>query len=102
MLELKTETKIEIEQKKQVEYRLIGSLRKIKGLKLFAYNTKTNLIYEVEVKKEVAIKTDKTTKETTKVNYDPDCLYCQAINLQNAKRKFINFIVKSNKESHVK
>jgi hypothetical protein len=94
MLELKIKTADEIHadaQQKQ-EYKYVGSKRHIPGLKLWELNIENFEIKEVEIVKTVAIGTDKKPVFTKKANYNPKHLYCQALNLKNAEKKFEKII----------
>lgn len=89
----KTEIVSQVEQKKEIK--TIGSLRKIPGLILWKMNTKTFAITEVEPEKididfAAAQKGITTTKSRVKI--DENAIYCQALNLKNAERKFLKEI----------
>lgn len=72
---------------KEQQYRLIGSMRKIPGLKLYAMDMQGR-IEEVEIKQEAHVGIDGKAVLTRRTQYDLNKWYTQAINPANAKRKF--------------
>jgi uncharacterized protein (UPF0216 family) len=89
MKELEQKSQIQKEIQKPVSYekKIITSLRKIKGLSLYELNLKTNEVKKVETKTKAKVVGD-TYKLKEEVVYNSDCIYIQALNLKNAKRKF--------------
>jgi hypothetical protein len=88
------ETKVEItaEKEQRKEIKLIGQQRKIPGLILWEFNTKTNELQPAQYKKEdVEIKSlDPTPEALTKRNkvvVNEHCIYFQALNRKNAIKK---------------
>ena len=57
---------------------MIYQMRRIKGLTLFEFNKITKELKPATIKYEIG---------KSKVVYQKDCLYLQALNLNNAKRK---------------
>lgn len=95
--------------KPAMEYKLFGHMSLTRGLKLYAYNFKTKETFEVKLNRErivdfkkVEKKQQKTQKkvrdrDTTthiRVDYDPDCMYVEALNLEVAKKKIVKRIMK--------
>jgi hypothetical protein len=81
-------TKIEnqIEAPVPFEKKLLSSLRKKPGLKLFSFCPKTKEILEVEYfKNELNLETNKFHQ---KVKFNPDLHYIQALNKKNALKHF--------------
>jgi len=74
------------------EYKLFGRMKYKKGLKLFSLNIETGDIKEVEIIRQVMIDTEGKERYKMRVNYDPKCLYRQALNMKNAERKFRHFL----------
>jgi len=64
-----------------------GSIKKIKGLKLFSFNFKTGELKEVEEKITESFDENNCKTITRRIEQDIDCIYLQALNLKNAKRK---------------
>lgn len=82
-LDSPVETVIEKQVKKQTK--LIASMRIIPGLKLWSFNTKTYELQEVKPETKWYELISKTVKKETEFN--PDCFYIQALNLENASKK---------------
>jgi hypothetical protein len=85
---------IETSVEQQKEYRLKGSVRRIPGLKLFELNYKTGLLREAEIKQKDTVNDKGDVIKHKIVIENPDCIYVQALNLETAKRKIINKLVK--------
>jgi len=86
------DTRIEIQVPQKQEYRLIGSIRKVKGLRLFAYNFSTGELKEAEMRHEVMMGYKSDPIKKNKVNLSPNCLYVQALNKKVAWRKIMKHI----------
>jgi len=77
------------------EYKFHGSVKLHKGCKLYSFNTETLMLEEVKIERKVALSvTDKKPVKQSRVNFNPKCLYLQAINIENAKRKVLKLIEK--------
>jgi hypothetical protein len=96
MNELNIKQKQEIVNVQQKEYKLIGKMRKIPGLTLYQLDTENNLITEAKISKYISVNLDKTLHTENKVHFNPKFLYVQALNLKNAKKKFVKIIIKAN------
>ncbi len=88
--ENKVEISIEKQQKK--ELRLIASQRKIKGHILFEYNAVTKELCKGEFKKTTyhlksLSSSEHNFTENHRVIVRDNCVYFQALNLENAKKK---------------
>lgn len=88
------ETKVEIvsEQQQKKEIKLIGQQRKVPGLTLWEYNEKTNELKPAQYKKEDVVLNSlaPTPEALTKINkviVNENCIYFQALNLRNARKK---------------
>lgn len=90
MKELEKQDKIEIvvEKQEKKEIKLIGTQRKIPGLTLFSCDKDGN-IEKVQFKKQVLDlgKPLGVVKHT--VVFDENKRYCQALNIKNARKKFL-------------
>lgn len=75
------------ERKAPAEYHYVGSEKKVKGHELFSYNTKTGEIKRADIKREVQIGIDNKLIYSTKVTTEPDCIYVQALNIANARKR---------------
>lgn len=83
--QIKKERKIPVRK----EVKLIGSENLIKGLSLWSKNLKTGEVNKVVIDEiEYNNLFDKNSSKRLKVNFDPDCIYVQALNKRNAIKKF--------------
>jgi len=92
---------IEVVQKEQQEYHLIGSFLRTRGLRLFTYNPKDDLISEIKVEKEKIVTTaidpltnslvmnDRMSKE--KCLIDTRNIPFEALNPKNAQKRVGKF-----------
>lgn len=81
--------RIEKQQKKQQEYKLIGKRRRIPGLNLFSYNTVTKELKLAPVEKNVTLGLNGSPDYKTNIKIEKDCIYLQALNIDNARRKLM-------------
>jgi len=89
-----THNNIEIreEQQQKKEIKLLGRQRKVPGLILWEYNERTKLLIEAKYKKEdlvissLSLSPEDITK-SNKVVVNENCVYIQALNFRNAKKK---------------
>lgn len=84
------EIKAEAEQKKEIK--LVGQQRKVPGLTLWEYNENTKELKKAKFQKvNVMIHglgmSPESIKNTHKVVVNENCIYFQALNENNAKRK---------------
>lgn len=70
------------------EYRLDGRIRRRPGHTLFSYNVKTDEWKVADTEKKAVVKPDGTVTYRTQVKREEGCIYIQALNLKNAKKKF--------------
>lgn len=94
LLQEHKDTKVEIvvEKQQKKEIKLIGRQRKIQGLTLWEFNNKSKELKKAEFKKEdVMINSLRQSPEAltkiSKVIVNENCIYFQALNIKNAKRK---------------
>ena len=82
---------LRIEQvvKKKNEFHLIGSQRKIKGHTMFAFNTVTKEIMVASVKRNALLGFDGNVMYKNKLTVEKNCIYLQALNEKNAKKKLL-------------
>lgn len=81
-------TRVELRQKKQQEYRLIGKQRKVKGHTLFEFNRETKEIRPADVAHTAYI--DVCTGRPVyknRADIKQGCFYIQALNKKNAQKK---------------
>ena len=77
----------ELVAEQQKEFRLIGSQKRIPGLTLFEYDMTTGELRPASVKKEIQLELNGSTGTKTRVDSKDLCLYIQALNEANARRK---------------
>ena len=75
-----------------LEISRVGSVRRLPGLKLYEYDLTTGEIREADVQTEATLKLDGPVGRTGKVDAKELCLYVQALNRENAARKFREMI----------
>lgn len=98
----------QLERQKQ-EQRYLGSSTLLPGMRLFEFNYKTGECREIDTTTtlELDVATGKpTARRAVKVQYNPDCVYLQAINNRNAIRKlvkagYVKMVKQDGKGSHV-
>lgn len=75
------------------EYKLVGSMKYRPGLILYEYNTDTDELIRIKIKKEITIdyKTQKEKKKMS-IQYKKNCWYFFSLNDKNARRKINNLL----------
>lgn len=88
--------RIEHQQKKKAEYKLIGKMKRVAGLTLFSYKYETKVLKPAEVEREVLIHFDGKPRHKNKIKIEKGCIYFQALNIKTAKKKLskLGLIVK--------
>ena len=76
------------ERKAPAEYHIIGSQRRVPGHTLFAFDQRTRTWKVADLRREVAVGMDGKPISQNKVSIEPGVIYIQALNLENAKRKY--------------
>lgn len=81
------ETQIEMLERKQNEYRLIGKITEVPGHTLFKFNTQTRVVEKAKIKVDYSMKFS-TERELipvkgSEVVVEKDCYYEQALNMKN-------------------
>lgn len=76
-------------QKKKNEFHLIGQERRIKGHTLFCFNEVTKKIKVAPMKQEALLGMDGSVIYKNNVTVEKDCVYVQALNEKNARKKLI-------------
>lgn len=84
--ELETFDRQEVTAKKQLQYRLIGSLRRIAGLNLYEYDLTTGELKKADVNRTVEIGVDLRPVFKNRTVQRELCLYVQALNQENAMK----------------
>ena len=80
----------QLERQKQ-EQRYLGSTIFRPGMRLYQFNYKTGECREIGTERRLEfdpVSGNKVTR-SVKVQYDPDCVYLQALNERNAVRKLV-------------
>lgn len=81
--------RIEQVQKKKNEFHLVGEERRIKGHTLFCFNEVTKKIKVAPMKQEALLGLDGSVIYKNNVTVEKDCVYVQALNEKNARKKLI-------------
>ena len=97
----------QLERQKQ-ELRYLGSTILRPGMRLYQFNYKTGECREIGTERRLEfdpVSGNKVTR-SVKVQYDPDCVYLQALNERNAVRKlvkagYIKMVKHDGKDPHV-
>ena len=82
----------EIQAKINKELKYLGSLRHQPGHTLFEINLNTWQIKEATIKRDVYAGFDGKPIYKSKVQIEKDCYYLEALNVKNAKKKFLKMI----------
>jgi hypothetical protein len=90
---------IHIEAPWKQEFKLIGSIRMEKGVKLFALSTTSWELTEVVTKDEVMLTLDGEIETKKKAFHSAEYIYIKAINRKNAERKAARIIRQHIKDS---
>jgi len=91
---LSTEDRQQIPEKQ--EYKFIGSMRKRKGLTLFAWDPDKGQAYPVELKSDSFLNVNGKLVTKHKAQINPEHTMVWSLNKQNAIKKFIRFINQQN------
>ena len=83
------ELRMEQIQKKKNEFHLIGQERRIKGHTLFCFNVATKKIKVAPMKQDIVLGLDGVVIYKNSVTIEKDCIYVQALNEKNARKKLI-------------
>lgn len=86
------ELRIQIKQKQ--EYKLIGSFKIWRGMKLYSVNLKTLEVKDEKISRQAIIDVTQDVIYRSRVNYNPDCKYLLALNEENAIRKSVMILKK--------
>ena len=70
------------------EFGRIGAQRRLPGLTLYEYDLTTGEIREADVETEAPLRLDGPVGRSGRVDAKELCLYVQALNIENARRKF--------------
>lgn len=83
------ELRMEQVQKKKNEFHLIGQEKRIKGHTLFCFNVATKKIKVAPIKQDIMMGLDGVVIYKNSVTIEKDCIYVQALNEKNARKKLI-------------
>ena len=95
-----TKNKIEQIQKKKIEYKLLGTFMRTKGLRLYSYNILSLKIEELKIKysNQVIVISDGFggltyfDPEKQKVNIDSKNIHFEALNIRSAERRVNKYL----------
>lgn len=81
---------MEIIDRKQQEYKLIGSTRRVPGHTMFSLNMKTGEIKVAPlVERKVVDYMARTAVGNARIDIEPDCIYRQALNRKNFIKRLV-------------
>ena len=75
------------ERKAPAEFRFVGSVRRVRGHTIFSFNWKTGEWKQAPLQREAKVGMDGKPVFKTIVAREPNCVYIQALNLENAKKR---------------
>lgn len=75
------------ERKAPAEFHFVGSVRRVRGHTLFSFNWKTGEWKQAPLQREAKVGIDGKPVFKTTVAREPNCVYIQALNLENAKKR---------------
>lgn len=75
------------ERKAPAEFHFVGAENRVRGHILFSYNTKTGEWKQAPLRREAQVGIGGKPVFKTIVAKEPDCVYIQALNLANAKKR---------------
>ena len=84
---------IEVVQKKQHEYHLVGRTRKVPGHKMFSYNRVTGEVKEAEMNNYAVMTFDRTASLKSEIKIEKDCFYDQALNQKNFIKRLKRYVI---------
>ncbi len=91
----KLKTDHEIVAPAKLEYKKVGSIILKPGMTLYAFSFETGILKPVKInRKETMIGFDGNPIKNARAEYDPNALYIQALNMKNAERKVMKFLIK--------
>lgn len=93
-----THIRMEQMQEKRNEFHLVGEERRIKGHTLFCFNEVTKEIKVAPMVQECMLGLDGSVIYKNKVTVEKDCIYIQALNEKNARKKLIKMGYKAREE----
>ena len=93
-LQIVPDQELRIQTKQHKEYRLVGTFKIWRGMKLYSINLKTLEVTEEKISREAIIDITRDVIYRSRVNYNPDCKYLLAINESNAIRKSVQVLKK--------
>lgn len=76
-------------QKKKNEFHLVGEQKRVKGHTLFCFNEVTREIKIAPMKQDIVLGLDGAVIYKNSITVEKDCIYVQALNVKNAKKKLI-------------
>lgn len=83
----KQHNKQQEERQSPTEFHFVGAENRVRGHILFSYNTKTGEWKQAQLRREAQVGIDGKPVFKTIVMKEPDCMYIQALNLANAKKR---------------
>ena len=73
----------------------VSSQRRKRGLTLYEFNHQTRQLQPVTLERIETVLTDGKTQVSHRVKMNEDCVYFQALNMKNAQKKAMKFILRN-------
>lgn len=73
----------------------VSSQRRKRGLTLYEFNHQTRQLQPVTLERIETVLTDGKTQASHRVKMNEDCVYFQALNMKNAQKKAMKFILRN-------
>lgn len=97
----KLNTDYEIVAPVKQEYKKVGSIILKPGMTLYAFDFETKILEPVKIdRKETMVGFDGKPVKNARAIYNPNAIYIQALNMKNAERKVMKFLIKNNLIDH--
>lgn len=82
-------TEVTIKKKQEIEYVLEGTIKPKVGHKIWELNEETGEIKEAQYKSDTVSFNSNAVMDSEKLIRHSDCVYIPALNIENAKRKYL-------------
>ena len=83
------QTEINVKKKQEIEYVLEGTIKPQTGHFVWELNEETGEVKKAEYKRDTISFNAFTKQEPEKLVVNPDCIYIPALNIENAKKKYL-------------
>lgn len=91
----KLKTDYEIVAPVKQEYKKVGSINLRRGMTLYEFDFKTLVLKPVQIdRKETMVDITGNPVKNARATYNPNAFYIQALNMKNAEKKVMKFMIK--------